>query len=723
MKVERITDMISSYYPQGDVGIVREAYEFAHRAHEGQYRKSGDPYFTHPYKVAVILAELKADIISIASGLLHDVLEDTDISLERLKREFGPAIASIVEGVTKIREAARTYKSSRENQAENMRKMILATAQDVRVILVRLADRLHNMRTLTFMPEVKQQEKAIETMEIYAPIAHRLGIGLIKGELEDLSFRYLEPDAYRYVADRIRVKQKERKAFMDDTRIILEEHLGEAGIEARIEGRLKTLYSIYNKMKRQDKAIDEIYDLVGTRVITNTVGDCYAALGIVHSIWKPIAGRVKDFIAMPKSNGYQSLHTTVVGPGGNFLEVQIRTHQMDEMAERGVAAHWRYKEGRGGLSKDDYKFPWIKQALEWQEELHDPAEFLESVKIDLFYDEVFVFTPKGAVKELPAGSTPIDFAYSVHTEVGHNCAGAKVNGQIVPLAYRLKSGDIVEIITQKGHKPSQDWLKVVKTARARNKINHFLRVEQRENDIALGKEMLERELKRANLNPAEAMRSEKFAAAMKHFGFGSIDDLLAGIGYGKASAQQIITRLLPPEEASVRSVQLSEVGQWKREESRSAPKPLEESVRVKGVEGLLVRFAQCCRPVPGDQIIGFITVSKGVSVHRIDCRNLLSMSDLMDRRIEVEWNLAANEPVLVDVRVEAFDRDHLLADMLEAIAETDTTINAASGKAIKNGRAICDFRLLIKNTEHLDKVITKLEKIKGVTKTYRHETA
>ena len=723
MNVERIIDMIVSYYPQGDMEVVRKAYEFACEAHEGQLRKSGDPYFIHPYKVAVILAELRADITSIASGFLHDVLEDTDISLEQLKRNLGPTIASIVEGVTKIREATRTYKSYKENQAENMRKMILATSQDVRVVLVRLADRLHNMRTLMYMPEVKQQEKAVETMELYAPIAHRLGIGLIKGELEDLSFRYLEPEAYKEVTDRIELKGKERKAFMDDTEAILEEHLLEAGIEAKIEGRLKTFYSIYNKMKKQNKSIDEIFDLIGTRLITSSTVDCYATLGIIHSIWKPVAGRVKDFIAMPKSNGYRSLHTTVVGPGRSFLEVQIRTHEMDEVAERGVAAHWRYKESEEGLAKDDHKFPWIKQALEWEEELHDPAEFLESVKIDLFYDEVFVFTPKGEVKELPAGSTPLDFAYSIHTEVGNSCAGAMVNGSIAPLAYRLRSGDIIEIMTQKDRKPSRDWLKVVKTARARNKINHFLRVEQRESDIVLGREILERELKRVSLKPAEAMRSEKFTAAMEHFGFPNTDDLLAGIGYGKVSAHQIITKLLPSGEGSVPTLQLSELGEWKKEEDHSVSKPLEESVRVRGADGLLVRFAQCCRPVPGDQIIGFITVNRGISVHRMNCRNLISMDDLIDRRIEVEWNLTTNEPVLVDVRVEAFDRDHLLADMLETIAETETTINAASGKAVKSSRAICDFRLLIRNTEHLNQVVAKLEKIKGVTKTYRYQTA
>lgn len=622
MSLEDLLEQVQRYQPQGDLSIIEKAYNFAEKAHEGQSRISGEPYFIHPVAVASILARLELDIPTIAGGLLHDVVEDTKITLVELEKEFGVEIAQLVDGVTKLSRIE--FRSKEEQQVENLRKMFLAMAKDIRVVLIKLADRLHNMRTLKHQSAWKQREIAEETLEIFAPLAHRLGIFAIKWELEDLAFRYLEPEQYYHLVEGISMKRREREAYIDQVMNILKERLVEVGIKADIQGRPKHFYSIYKKMKEQGKELSEIYDLIAVRVIVESIKDCYGALGIVHTLWKPIPGRFKDYIAMPKPNMYQSLHTTVMGPQGEPFEIQIRTFEMHRTAEFGIAAHWKYKEGGKGGSKDfDQRLAWLRQILEWQTELRDAREFMETLKIDVFSDVVFVFTPKGDVFELPAGSVPIDFAYRIHSDVGHRCIGSKVNGRIVPLDYTLKNGDIVEILTSKqANGPSRDWLKLVKTSQAKNRIRQWFRKEKREENIARGKEILEKELKKQGLEPGELFKSDRILEVSKRFNFNNPDEFFATLGDGALSPIQVIARVKDDIYKGKKLPDESILTELPAEKKSTGYGKASQGIRVRGVDDVLIRLSRCCNPLPGDPIVGYVTRGRGVSVHRADCPNV-----------------------------------------------------------------------------------------------------
>ncbi|MDH7500533.1 MAG: bifunctional (p)ppGpp synthetase/guanosine-3',5'-bis(diphosphate) 3'-pyrophosphohydrolase, partial [candidate division NC10 bacterium] len=597
-RIEEIEEELRKYHPDADLGLLEKGYAFASKVHQGQERRSGEPFLSHPLEVAKILSQLKMDASTITAGLLHDAVEDTLTTIQEVREEFGEEIADLVDGLTKISKLA--FRTREDRQAESLRKMVMAMSKDIRVLLIKLADRLHNMRTLDPLEPEKKRDIAQETLDIYAPLAHRLGIAWIKWELEDLALRYLEPEVYDDLVLRVSKKRKEREGEIHEVISILQGRLREMEIKARITGRPKHFYSIFKKMRDQGRIFDEIYDLTAIRIITRSIRDCYGALGIVHSLWKPIPGRFKDFIAMPKSNMYQSLHTTVIGPKGEPVEIQIRTEQMHRTAEEGIAAHWRYKEGRARIDPSDKNFVWLRQLLEWQQDLKDPREFMETVKVDLFPEEVYVFTPKGDVKELPRGATPIDFAFSIHTDVGIRCVGAKVNGKIVPLRYELRNGDIVEIVTSPSHGPSKDWLKIVKTSRARSKVKQWIKKEQRDRSIALGRELCEKEIRKLGRSPGQTLKSENLLKAAERFGFHSEEDLFAAVGYGKLSARQLISRLLPPEDQA----------QWKELEEAKEKKPekepkikTEEGIKIPGVEDVLVKLSKCCNPLPGDKIV------------------------------------------------------------------------------------------------------------------------
>ncbi|MGQ9630425.1 MAG: RelA/SpoT family protein [bacterium] len=712
--IQFLIDKISRYNSNVDLSPVYKAYEVAQSFHEGQMRASGDPYIVHPLAVANILADLKLDTTTITAGLLHDVVEDSPVVVvEDLVDLFGEEVAFLVRGVTKLNTtmALKLDIDAEEQHAENIRRMILAMAKDIRIVLIKLADRLHNMRTLKYLSPEKRQRIAQETLDIYAPIAHRLGIWTIKWELEDLALFNLKPDVYYELVDLVSKKRREREAYIEKVKGALLEQMKSVGIEGTVVGRAKHFYSIYEKMVKQNKSFDEIYDLLALRVKTESIKDCYAILGVVHAMWKPVPGRFKDYIAMPKSNAYQSLHTTVVAEG-ELLEVQIRTYEMDRVAEMGIAAHWLYKEGKSTITQQDEKLIWLRQVLEWQGEEDSREEFMELLKIDLYGSEVFVFTPKGKVIELPRGATPIDFAYSIHTEIGHSCIGAKVNGKWRPLNYQLESGDIVEIVTQKGHTPSPDWINIVKTARARNKIRHFLKTQQMDLNIMRGREMLERELAKVHLNYSDISKSDKVEEVLKRFGAKSWDDLLANIGYNRIPIKKVITRFLPPEE--LRPPTLLE-----KLEEKPPKRRYRSGVRVAGADNLFVRFAMCCNPIPGDDIVGFVTINRGVSIHRRDCPNIRSSNMDKARTVEVEWDTERDSSYPVGIKVEAMDRQYLMADILNAIANIGITISAASARALKDGRAVCEVTMEVREPEQLQLVISKVSKIRSVLDVYR----
>lgn len=704
IRLNDILEEVSLYIPDGDLDLIKKAYIFSARAHKGQIRLSGEPYLSHPLEVAGILAKLKLDVITISAGLLHDTIEDTLTTYDELQKYFGEEIAMLVDGVTKI--GKMSFHSRHEEQAENFRKMILAMAKDIRVILIKLADRLHNMRTLEFMDKEKQELIAQETLDIYAPLAHRVGIFSIKGELEDLSLRFLKPDVYYDLAKKVMEKKKEREKFIEEAKKIISLKLEEYGIKAEITGRPKHFYSIYQKMATQNLDFDQVYDLLALRIIVNTVRECYEVLGIIHSLWKPIPGRIKDYIAIPKANMYQSLHTTVVGPYGKRLEIQIRTEDMHRVAEYGIAAHWKYKEGKVTDSRDEARFTWLRQLLEWQRELKDPAQFMETLKVDLFPEEVFVFTPKGDVKALPRGSTPIDFAYAIHTELGHHCQGAKVNGRIVPLKYELKSGDMVEIIASPTVKPSKDWLKIVKTSRAKTRIRQFINQEERERGRELGKGLLEKELRRYGSSISK-FQKEDLDRVVKEFSFKSFDDLIIYIGYGKISAHQVAKRLVPPEK-------LKEV--LKQEDFIKKGGRIHAAevcpIKIRDIDDVLVRFAKCCSPLPGDSIVGFITRGRGVTVHNAYCSRVLESDP--ERRVEVEWDEKLKMIRSVKVKVVCMDRPGLLAELSKAISSQNVNIRSAQIKTLEDKKAVNYFELDVENLQHLNAVIKSLEKIKEV---------
>ncbi|MCX7842670.1 MAG: bifunctional (p)ppGpp synthetase/guanosine-3',5'-bis(diphosphate) 3'-pyrophosphohydrolase [Clostridia bacterium] len=713
----RLVERIKKYNPGCDFKLIEKAYNMSKSAHDGQQRESGDPYITHPIEVAYILADLELDCTSIVAAILHDTVEDTTCTSEELRETFGEEVAVLVDGVTKLGKIPYTTKE--EQQAENLRKMFLAMAKDIRVILIKLADRLHNMRTLKYMPADKQLEKAKETLEIYAPLAHRLGISKIKWELEDICLRYIDPKGYYDLVDKIAKKRKEREAYITQIIETLKVKTQELGIEEpSIDGRPKHFYSIYKKMMEQNKTLEQIYDLFAVRIIVNSVKDCYAVLGLVHELFKPMPGRIKDYIAMPKPNMYQSLHTTLIGHEGIPFEVQIRTWDMHRTAEYGIAAHWKYKEGQTGSSEMDNKLAWLRQLLEWQKEMRDAKEFMETLKIDLFTDEVFVFTPKGDVISLPAGSTPIDFAYAIHSAIGNKMMGAKVNGRIVPLEYALKNGDIVEVLTSASvHGPSRDWLKIAKSSQARNKINQWFKKEKRDENILRGKELIEKELKKQGISANHIFKPEWVDPMLRKFNFNSLDDMYAGIGYGAITANKIISRLkeeyrktVKPEDADEH---ILETVTQQRPERKKKSVP-ESGIVVKGIDNCLVRLSRCCNPVPGDEIIGYITRGRGVSVHRADCTNVSGNLAGENRLIEVSWYSAGNVAYKADVTILANDRNALLMDITNVIAESKIPLKAINARTTKDQIVIMNITLEITNTEQLEKLMKKLKKVDSV---------
>jgi guanosine-3',5'-bis(diphosphate) 3'-pyrophosphohydrolase len=710
IRLNDILEKVNRNFPGADLGLIEKAYVYTAKVHQGQDRLSGEPYLIHPLEVAAILADMKMDIATVAAGLLHDTVEDTFATPEEIKDLFGAEIAALVDGLTKI--SKMTLATHEEQQSENFRKMLLAMSKDIRIVLIKLADRLHNMRTLQYLPPETQVKIAQETKDIYAPIAGRLGIDRIKTELEDLTLPYLHPEEYRRLMAAIAWKKEEREKYIQEVSSIISEKLASYGLIGRVSGRLKHFYSIYRKMKAQNLEFEQVYDIIAFRMILSSVKDCYEALGIIHSLWKPIPGRFKDYIAMPKANGYQSLQTTVIGPYGERVEIQIRTEEMNRTAEEGIAAHWQYKEGKTFDPKDTRQIAWVRQLLEWHQDLRDPREFIETVKIDLFPDEVYVFTPRGDVKQFPIGATPVDFAYSIHTEIGHQCVGAKVNGKIVPLRYELQNGDIVEIVTSPNHQPSKDWLKYVKTSRAKTKIRQWVKSEARDRSVDLGKEICEREFKKYHLDFAKFMKSEDLKRVMDDFSFQSIDDLLAEVGYGNISCKQIMGKLVPAERLEKDKAEDSRL---KRLAQKIRREPL--GIQIRGVQDVMVRFGKCCNPLPGDRITGYITRGRGVTVHTADCPNVLG-SDT-ERMIQVSWNLQEKAVHSVRVRVICNDKKGLLAGISAALASSEINIVRANVITTEDRKAICNFELEVRDLKHLQGAFRTLTKLKDVLKVER----
>jgi guanosine-3',5'-bis(diphosphate) 3'-pyrophosphohydrolase len=706
--------------PQDDLTIVKKAYDYSLKHHEGQTRASGEPYLVHPLEVALVLAEMKMDPVAISAGLLHDSVEDTSVTIDDIRKEFGEQVAHIVEGVTKISKI--DFATREEQQAENLRKMMLAMVDDIRVVLIKLADRLHNMRTLEHLPPERQHKIAEETLEIYAPIAHRLGMGKIRGELEDLGFRFLDPVGYEQVEKSVNARRKQGEVFLAKMQQTITDKLKEAGIQARVESRIKRLFSIHKKLQKQRIAVDQVYDLCAMRVITRSLQDCYAVLGIIHNLWRPVPGRIKDFIAMPRPNFYQSLHTSVITEDGTPFEIQIRTEEMHKMAEEGIAAHWKYKDGPVS-AQDEQRLAWLRQVVEWQRDVSDPNEFLSALKIDLYPEEVYTFTPKGKVVVLPRDATPVDFAYSVHTEVGHTCVGAKVNGRMVPLRHKLKSGDIVEIQTQPGHKPSRDWLGLVKSSRSRNKIKHWLNVHQRERAIEIGRKLIEKEARKYRIALKE-IKDEELLKVASAYGLGKVDDLMSGIGYGKYSARQVLARLLPAGTTP------SIAGDIEAEGLTSQPGGISSVVRrvfgdhnaitVRGQGDMMVYRARCCNPIRGESIVGYITRGKGVAVHSINCPNVTNLMYEPERKIDVEWARDESTPTAYPVKLTVFcdDRFGMLKSITGVIGDAKSNIKNITAHTA-NSQASVEVVLDISDLKHLEQIIAGLRKIPGVHEVQR----
>jgi GTP pyrophosphokinase len=713
LRFNDILERLTSYNPNADTDLLRKAYVFTAKVHLGQVRLSGEPYLNHPLEVAGILTQLKLDVASVATGLLHDTVEDTLTTLKEIQENFGEEIARLVDGLTKISQIA--LRSSEEHQAENFRKMILAMVKDIRVILIKLSDRLHNMRTLKYQTPEKQIEIAQETLDIYAPLAHRLGIDWIKAELQGLAFQYLHADIYEEIQRKIAKKEKERARYIDEVKRTLMRKLYENRITGEVTGRLKQIYSIYLKMKDQNIDFDQVYDITAFRVVVNSIKECYDVLGIIHSLWKPIPGKFKDYVGLPKENMYQSLHTTVIGPYGERIEIQIRTQEMHKIAEEGIAAHWKYKEGKVFEKEDDKQFTWLRQLLEWQRDLKDDREFIESVKVDLFPNEVYIFTPKGAVRQFPIGATPIDFAYSIHSDVGNHCVGAKVNGKIVPLRYELRNGDTVEILTSPNQKPSKDWLKFVKTSRAKTKIRQWFTAEEREKSISLGREILEKELRKYDLQQAKLIKSGELAKVANEFSFQGVEDLIAAVGYGKMTANQIIGKILPQEELEQQREELRE-GRFKSLVQKITRSP-KDALLIKGIDNVMVRYAGCCNPVPGDKVIGFITRGRGVTIHTADCQN--AMDDDPHRKVEVEWDSTKEYSYPVRIRVYSEDKKGLLAEISQSLSSNKANIKNAKVDTTEDKKAVSTFEVEIRDLNHLNKVIRSIEKIKGIHRVER----
>jgi GTP diphosphokinase / guanosine-3',5'-bis(diphosphate) 3'-diphosphatase len=712
--------------PHDDLSIVKNAYDFSLKHHEGQTRASGEPYLVHPLEVALVLAEMKMDPAAVAAGLLHDSVEDTTVTIVDIRKDFGEQVAHIVEGVTKISKI--DFVTREEQQAENLRKMMLAMVDDIRVVLIKLADRLHNMRTLEHLPSDRQHKIAEETLEIYAPIAHRLGMGKIRGELEDLGFRFLDPVGYEQVEKAVNARRKQGEAFLGKMQQIIGDKLKEAGIQARVENRIKRLSSIHKKLQRQRIAVDQVYDLFAMRVITRSLQDCYAVLGIIHNLWRPVPGRIKDFIAMPRPNFYQSLHTSVITEDGTPFEIQIRTEEMHKMAEEGIAAHWKYKDGPVS-AQDEQRLAWLRQVVEWQRDVSDPNEFLSTLKVDLYPEEVYTFTPKGKVVVLPRDATPVDFAYTIHTEVGHTCVGAKVNGRMVPLRHKLHSGDIVEILTQAGHKPSRDWLALVKSSRSRNKIKHWLNVHQRERAIEIGRKLIEKEARKYRIALKE-IKDDDIQKVASGYGLGKVDDLMSGIGYGKYSARQVLARLLPAGPAAAAESGMKGDGAAGEAWDSAKPGGIASVVRrvfgdhnaitVKGQGDMLVYRARCCNPIRGESIVGYITRGKGVAVHSVNCPNVTNLLYEPERRIDVEWARDESTPTAYPVKLTVFcdDRFGMLKSITSVIGDAQSNIRNITAHTA-NSQASVEVVLDIADLKHLEQIIVGLRKIPGVHEVQR----
>jgi guanosine-3',5'-bis(diphosphate) 3'-pyrophosphohydrolase len=724
-RFEKLVATVRANRPSDDTEIIRKAWEFCLEHHKGQLRASGEPYVLHPLEVALVLAEMKLDSTAIAAGLLHDAVEDTPVTTADITAKFGEQVAHIVEGVTKIDKIQFANKEDR--QAENVRKMLLAMVSDVRVVLIKLADRLHNMRTLEHLPQDKQQVIARETLDIYAPLAHRLGMGKVRGELEDLAFRFVDPYAYQQVHDAVEERRSEGEQFLVGVEALLQEKLRENNIKARVEWRIKRLYSVNQKLIKARTTVDQVYDLLALRVITTSVQDCYAVFGLIHSIWRPVPGRIKDFIAMPRPNLYQSLHTTVMGEGGHQFEVQIRTEEMHRIAEEGIAAHWKYKAGGSPISaRDEQRLAWVRQLVEWQREMSDPNEFLSTLKIDLYPEEVYTFTPKGKVVVLPKDASPLDFAYSIHTEVGHSCIGAKVNGRMVPLRSKLRNGDIVEVVTQNGHTPSRDWLTFVKSSRARNKIKHWLNEHQRERAIEIGRKLLEREARKYKISLSKFDESdyERIAA---EYSVATPNDLLAAVGFGKYSARQVLNRLAPgvtSQQTAEADAAVTGVSDAVKRVSMASGA---DSLQVEGQNELLVYRARCCNPIRGEEIIGYVTRGKGVAVHARSCPNVQNLLYESDRRISVEWARPADEaqgrkqtyPVKLTVYCD--DRAGMLKEMTAIISDDNTNIRSVDSKPGPNNDATVEFIVDAEDVRHLNRLVQGLRRVPGVRDVQRSQ--
>jgi GTP pyrophosphokinase len=704
VRLDDIIERIQSYHPEADVDLLRRAYIFSAKAHQGQTRLSGESYLIHPIEVAAILAGLKLDAATVATGLLHDTIEDTAVTPEEVRSLFGDEVALLVDGMTKL--SRMELQSREQREADNFRKMIVAMAKDIRVILIKLADRLHNMRTLKSLPPEKQRRIAQETLDIYAPLANRLGISKIKTELEDLSFMYLNPEAYRELSGKVMQRRVEREAYINELIETMKGQLAEHGYQGEVKGRPKHFYSIWQKMQKQGIAFEDIYDLIAIRIITDSKVNCYAILGLIHSLWTPVPGRFKDFIGVPKSNLYQSLHTTVIGPKGERVEFQIRTEEMHRLAEEGIAAHWRYKEKSAISQREEQQFAWLRQLMEWQRDLPDAKEFMDTVKGDLFPDVVYVFTPRGDVKELPQGSTPVDFAYSVHTDIGQQCVGAKVNGKIVPLKHILRNGDKIEVTTQAGHTPSRDWLKFVKTSKARTRIKAWLKIEERRRSILLGRELLEKDLRKHELSPSKIFKSDELAEIANDMSQNTLDDLFAAIGYGKVSAHLVANKLAPDK---------PHIEPIPRKPPQKQVKSPGGGMKISGMDNMLIHLSKCCNPVPGDKVIGFITRGRGVSVHTADCPNVGELMFDKDRLIDVSWGdlPAAAHAVKISVRTQ--NKPGLLASVSSSISAAEANITHAEAITGEDTEATLNFTIDIKDVEHLNRIIKSIEAIKGVT--------
>jgi guanosine-3',5'-bis(diphosphate) 3'-pyrophosphohydrolase len=713
IRFEDLIEKVRANTPDADVELLRRAYVFSAYEHKGQVRHSGEPYLVHPLEVADLLADMKLDTVAIAAGLLHDIVEDTQTSIERIKELFGPDIAHVVEGVTKL--GAIPFSSSEERQAENFRKMLLAMVDDIRVILVKLADRLHNMRTLHHLPEERRVKIAQETRDIYAPIANRLGMSKVKNELEELAFKYLEPKAFEALRQRVEGRRRATEGLIEELRTTISAKLAEAQVPIiAIDGRIKRLFSIHQKLKRQKIDLDQVYDFMALRVVVPSIKDCYAALGIIHQTWSPVPGRIKDFIAMPRPNGYQSLHTSVVSERGFPFEVQIRTAEMHRVAEEGIAAHWKYKEGRQGAGRDEQYFIWLRQLLEFQQEVRDPQEFLQNLKIELYPEEVYIFTPAGEVKALPRDATPVDFAYAIHTDVGHQCVGARVNGKMVPLRTRLRNGDIIQVITAPGHNPSRDWLNFVATSRARNKIKHYIHAEEKARSLELGKKIFEKEARRYGLSPKSLLEGETFGPALSEYGFSKAEELYVALGYGKLGIKHVLSKLAPQDpltEATETAGPIAQVANV----VRRVLGPSEDKIKVRGFDDLMVFRARCCNPIRGEKIVGYITRGKGVSVHSATCPNVVNLLYDPDRKIDVEWDKGTDvAPYTVRLSLHVEDRKGILADVTSKIAGINTNIRNVEATSDADQRGRIDMTVEISDVKHLQKVIKSLRSVDGV---------